>query len=209
MRHVLVFGSLLALFLLLITRNVSPEPYGYDEADYMYAASLGFAANWTDTPSISIADFLASRSQPPQSEGPLRTHSRQPRRSVLPALPRSALSLLLDSRVAARPERARCAHADARDSRRQPGRHLFRMPLAGCPANSASLKPRIARRHALPDQPLRGLVHRTRASSALRSLHARVSHSSGESHRYRTPPIGTPASSCRHSRFARSKSLSF
>jgi hypothetical protein len=58
MRHVLVFGSLLALFLLLITRNVSPEPYGYDEADYMYAASLGFTANWTDTPSMSIADFL-------------------------------------------------------------------------------------------------------------------------------------------------------
>jgi Dolichyl-phosphate-mannose-protein mannosyltransferase len=58
MRHVLVFGSLLALFLLLITRNVSPEPYDYDEADYMYAASLGFTANWTDTPSMSIADFL-------------------------------------------------------------------------------------------------------------------------------------------------------
>ena len=58
MRQVLVFGSLLALFLLLITRNVSSEPYGYDEADYMYAATLGFAPNWTDTPSISIADFL-------------------------------------------------------------------------------------------------------------------------------------------------------
>jgi hypothetical protein len=57
-RHVLVFGSLLALFLLLITRNVSPEPYVYDEADYMYAASLGFAANWSDTPSISMGDFL-------------------------------------------------------------------------------------------------------------------------------------------------------
>jgi len=60
MRHVLVFGSLLALFLLLIARNVSREPYGYDEADYMYAATLGFAANWTDTPSISLADFLAT-----------------------------------------------------------------------------------------------------------------------------------------------------
>jgi hypothetical protein len=57
-RHVLVFGSLLALFLLLITRNVSPEPYGYDERDYMYAATLGFAANWSDTPSISMPDFL-------------------------------------------------------------------------------------------------------------------------------------------------------
>jgi hypothetical protein len=56
-RHVLVFGLLLALFLLLITRNVSSEPYVYDEADYMYAASLGFAANWTDALSIPITDF--------------------------------------------------------------------------------------------------------------------------------------------------------
>jgi hypothetical protein len=56
-RHAFIFASLLALFLLLITRNVSSEPYVYDEADYMYAASLGFAANWSDTPSISIRDF--------------------------------------------------------------------------------------------------------------------------------------------------------
>jgi 4-amino-4-deoxy-L-arabinose transferase-like glycosyltransferase len=60
MRHVLVFGLLLALFLLLIARNVSPEPYGYDETDYMYAASLGFTANWTDTPSLSLSDFLGA-----------------------------------------------------------------------------------------------------------------------------------------------------
>ena len=53
-----VFVLLLALFLLLITRNVSPEPYVYDEADYMYAASLGFAANWSDTPSIPMRDFV-------------------------------------------------------------------------------------------------------------------------------------------------------
>jgi hypothetical protein len=58
MQRILVFGSLLALFLLLIIRNVSPEPYGYDEADYMYAATLGFTANWTDAPSISMADFV-------------------------------------------------------------------------------------------------------------------------------------------------------
>src|SRR5271170_7833993 len=56
-RNPAVFGLLLALFLLLITRNVSSEPYVYDEADYMYAASLGFAANWSDTPSITLADF--------------------------------------------------------------------------------------------------------------------------------------------------------
>jgi hypothetical protein len=53
-----VFGLLLALFLPLVVRNVSSEPYVYDEADYMYAASQGFfAANWSDTPSIPMADF--------------------------------------------------------------------------------------------------------------------------------------------------------
>ena len=52
------FGLLLALFFLLISRNVSSEPYVYDEADYMYAASLGFAANWSDTPSIAVGDFV-------------------------------------------------------------------------------------------------------------------------------------------------------
>jgi hypothetical protein len=55
---VIVFGLLLALFLFLITSNVSWEPYVYDEADYMYAASLGFAANWSDTHSIPISDFV-------------------------------------------------------------------------------------------------------------------------------------------------------
>jgi hypothetical protein len=57
-RGVAIFGLLLALFLLLVTRKVSSEPYVYDEADYMYAASLGFAANWSDTPSILISDFV-------------------------------------------------------------------------------------------------------------------------------------------------------
>jgi hypothetical protein len=57
-RVAICFGSLLALFLLLITRNVSPEPYTYDEADYMYAASMGFPANWSDTPSIPTGDFV-------------------------------------------------------------------------------------------------------------------------------------------------------
>src|ERR1019366_10190857 len=57
-RGVAIFGLLLALFLLLVNRKVSSEPYVYDEADYMYAASLGFAANWSDTPSILISDFV-------------------------------------------------------------------------------------------------------------------------------------------------------
>ncbi len=57
-RAVAVFASLLALFLLLAIRNVSPEPYVYDEADYMYAASWGFLANWTDTPSMPLGEFI-------------------------------------------------------------------------------------------------------------------------------------------------------
>jgi hypothetical protein len=56
-RDIAIFGLLFALFLPLITRNVSSEPYVYDEADYRYAASFGFFANWSDTPTSSLADF--------------------------------------------------------------------------------------------------------------------------------------------------------
>ena len=58
MKHLLAAAALVALLLFLITRNVSPDPYVYDEADYMYAASLGYFANWTDTPTLSLPDFL-------------------------------------------------------------------------------------------------------------------------------------------------------
>ena len=58
MRHVLAILILLAVLLLLMARNVAPDPYTYDEADYMYAASLGFVANYTDTPTFSITEFV-------------------------------------------------------------------------------------------------------------------------------------------------------
>ena len=58
MKHVLAFLILLGALLFVTIRVVSPEPYVYDEADYMYAASLGFAANYTDTPTLSIIDFV-------------------------------------------------------------------------------------------------------------------------------------------------------
>src|SRR6202163_881660 len=58
MKHLLAVAVLVALLLFLITRNVSPDPYVYDEADYMYAASLGHFANWTDTPTLSVPEFL-------------------------------------------------------------------------------------------------------------------------------------------------------
>jgi hypothetical protein len=58
MKHFFAAAALVALLLFLITRNVSRDPYIYDEADYMYAASLGYFANWTDTPSLSLSEFL-------------------------------------------------------------------------------------------------------------------------------------------------------
>ncbi len=58
MKHILPFVTLLAFLLFVMARNVTPEPYVYDEADYMYAASLGFAANYTDTPTLPLTEFL-------------------------------------------------------------------------------------------------------------------------------------------------------
>lgn len=58
MKHVAAILILLGLLLLVMARNVAPDPYTFDEADYMYAASLGFAANYTDTPTLSIGDFI-------------------------------------------------------------------------------------------------------------------------------------------------------
>lgn len=58
MKHLPAILLLLVLLLFLMARNVAPDPYTFDEADYMYAASLGFAANYTDTPTLSIADFV-------------------------------------------------------------------------------------------------------------------------------------------------------
>ncbi len=38
--------------------QIDPSPYGYDEADYMFAASRGFLANWSDSPSLSLPEFV-------------------------------------------------------------------------------------------------------------------------------------------------------
>jgi hypothetical protein len=58
MKHLLEAALLVGLLLFLIARNVSSDPYVYDEADYMYAASLGYFANWTDTPTLPLTDFV-------------------------------------------------------------------------------------------------------------------------------------------------------
>ena len=38
--------------------QIDPSPYSYDEADYLFAVSRGFAANWTDTPAFTPFDLL-------------------------------------------------------------------------------------------------------------------------------------------------------
>jgi hypothetical protein len=55
---VLLVLGLLGLFSWLYTGTVTPAPYVYDEADYMYAASLGWRANYTDRPTLPFIDFL-------------------------------------------------------------------------------------------------------------------------------------------------------
>jgi hypothetical protein len=58
MRHGLILSVFLAGLVVLVWGRISADPFAYDEADYMYAASLGLAANYTDTPAQSFADFL-------------------------------------------------------------------------------------------------------------------------------------------------------
>lgn len=58
MKHTLILAILLAVFLYSARDRVSSGPYLYDEADYMYAASLGIPANAFDSPSRSILEFI-------------------------------------------------------------------------------------------------------------------------------------------------------
>ena len=62
-------GLLIAVFLFFSARDISPAPYGSDEADYMYVTSLGFLANYTDTPSRSVLEMVRSARHFGLSEG--------------------------------------------------------------------------------------------------------------------------------------------
>jgi hypothetical protein len=50
--------GLLAAFLWLRAGSVASSPFVYDESDYMFSASLGWAANYTDSPTQPFSDFL-------------------------------------------------------------------------------------------------------------------------------------------------------
>src|SRR6201998_1470170 len=58
MRHVLIVLVFVALLMVLAWGAALDSPYGYDEADYMYATKLGLVANYTDTPTMPIVEFL-------------------------------------------------------------------------------------------------------------------------------------------------------
>lgn len=60
MKHLLLFGIILAVSLTLLHDKISRAPYGYDEADYMFAASLGIENNWLDAGSMPIDRFVAA-----------------------------------------------------------------------------------------------------------------------------------------------------
>jgi len=55
--EILALAALVAGYWTWAGRLIHPVPYGYDEADYLRAASMGFAANYTDARSISMGEF--------------------------------------------------------------------------------------------------------------------------------------------------------
>jgi len=57
-RDPLIVGAFSILLVVLTLPAVSNSPYQYDEADYMYAARLGWKANYTDQPTLPIAEFF-------------------------------------------------------------------------------------------------------------------------------------------------------
>jgi hypothetical protein len=58
LKHFVILGCAFAGFFILARGVAWYGPYIYDQADYMYAASLGWKANALDTPSMPLAGFL-------------------------------------------------------------------------------------------------------------------------------------------------------
>lgn len=58
LKHLIVLAALIAGFLFLARLTIPKGPYGYDEADYMFDASLGLSANYTDHGTLPITDFV-------------------------------------------------------------------------------------------------------------------------------------------------------
>jgi hypothetical protein len=57
-QHMASVAILLTGFFFLAKDSVMRGPYIYDEADYMYAMSRGFGANYTDSPTLPLTEFV-------------------------------------------------------------------------------------------------------------------------------------------------------
>ncbi len=58
MRHVVILAAVFVVFYFLARETAYYGPYIYDEADYMYAVGLGWKANWLDSPSMPLSEFI-------------------------------------------------------------------------------------------------------------------------------------------------------
>ncbi len=58
LKHAVFLTILLGAFWFLARGRAQYGPFGYDEADYMFAVSRGVAANAFDTPSLTMPQFL-------------------------------------------------------------------------------------------------------------------------------------------------------
>jgi hypothetical protein len=58
LKHLFILGGIVAIFLWMARETAWFGPYIYDEADYMYDVSLGWKANWTDSPTLRLGEFL-------------------------------------------------------------------------------------------------------------------------------------------------------
>jgi hypothetical protein len=58
MKHILILSGVIVVLAILARGTIIPGPYTYDEADYAYAASLGWRANALDSPTMSLSDFV-------------------------------------------------------------------------------------------------------------------------------------------------------
>src|SRR5208283_5345089 len=57
-KHVLILVALIGVALGLAAPRISHGLFGYDEADYMYAAQFGPAAHWLDLQAMPLVDYV-------------------------------------------------------------------------------------------------------------------------------------------------------
>jgi hypothetical protein len=59
MKHLGMLVLLLAVAFAMVRNKIAHTPYGYDEGDYMFAASMGMERNWFDIGSIPLTEFIS------------------------------------------------------------------------------------------------------------------------------------------------------